>query len=315
MPDDTPVEISSKKARALLAYLAISGGGAHSREHLATLLWDRSGDAHARASLRQALRALKSALGDAEAKIEASADAVQLDHRFINTDVGRILAGGGWDASVLPASGALRVLNGFSGMAEPFEEWRRGVELQVRASLQARASEMLDDARGRDAHFDAIRWAVVLISLDPLNEDAYAAKMNAELADGRPSAALATFQACEAELRRQLDCGPNETLAQAAKRARLLLSKTRATDNANAPVAPVENVDAERAQAAAPSSNIKTAPLAQHSWSLLRARRSATGHRHRRVGAYLAFAAPAWPEHKPRQRRSCGRPRSAQYPN
>jgi DNA-binding SARP family transcriptional activator len=54
----SPVEIATKKAVALLAYL-VTTGKTHSRERLAALLWPEASDDVARTSLRQALRALK----------------------------------------------------------------------------------------------------------------------------------------------------------------------------------------------------------------------------------------------------------------
>src|ERR1700674_2172614 len=52
-----------KKARALLGYLCLASGARVPRASLATMLWDRVGDALARASLRQALRELSAAMG------------------------------------------------------------------------------------------------------------------------------------------------------------------------------------------------------------------------------------------------------------
>jgi DNA-binding SARP family transcriptional activator len=52
----------SNKVRALLAYLAVEGARAHSREHLAALLWPEQPDRVARQNLRQALYALRQTL-------------------------------------------------------------------------------------------------------------------------------------------------------------------------------------------------------------------------------------------------------------
>src|SRR5260370_22626085 len=53
------VAVRSKKARALLAYLAMKPDGRASREELATLLWGDTPDAQARHSLRQCLVSLR----------------------------------------------------------------------------------------------------------------------------------------------------------------------------------------------------------------------------------------------------------------
>src|SRR5262245_56929093 len=59
----------SRKTRALLAYLALPAGRAHSREALAGLLWADTGDSQARNNLRHALVELRRAL--ARARIAA----------------------------------------------------------------------------------------------------------------------------------------------------------------------------------------------------------------------------------------------------
>ncbi len=60
--DGPTIELPTKKTQALLAYLAIHPGEARTRERVADLLWSDRGDAQAKASLRQALTALRKAL-------------------------------------------------------------------------------------------------------------------------------------------------------------------------------------------------------------------------------------------------------------
>ena len=57
------IPIKSKKARALLAYLALPPGKERSREEVMALLWSERGDEQARSSLRQALSGLRKELG------------------------------------------------------------------------------------------------------------------------------------------------------------------------------------------------------------------------------------------------------------
>src|SRR6476646_4680373 len=67
-----PVQIASRKARALLAILVCRTGEPISRETLTGMLWGDRPEAQARASLRQALSELRSALGDEADAIEAT---------------------------------------------------------------------------------------------------------------------------------------------------------------------------------------------------------------------------------------------------
>ena len=53
--------LPTRKAQALLAYLALTPGRAHPRDKLTALLWPETGDRRARHSLRQALFSLRKA--------------------------------------------------------------------------------------------------------------------------------------------------------------------------------------------------------------------------------------------------------------
>lgn len=120
--DGSTVEISSLKARALLAYLALSPNMRHSREHLAALLWDRSDDERARASLRQAVGALRRSLGPDCDKIflTRNADYLALEPSRIDVALPTAETGNG----VVSQTEFIEDLNIRS---EPFEEWRRNV--------------------------------------------------------------------------------------------------------------------------------------------------------------------------------------------
>ena len=51
--DGKPADLPGKKIRALVAFLGVESGRAHSREALASLLWAETGDERARHNLRQ----------------------------------------------------------------------------------------------------------------------------------------------------------------------------------------------------------------------------------------------------------------------
>ena len=63
------VTLPTRKAKALLVYLAMAAGEPQTRGKLATLFWDRSAEEQARASLRQTLSVLRKALATAGADI------------------------------------------------------------------------------------------------------------------------------------------------------------------------------------------------------------------------------------------------------
>src|ERR1044071_4417085 len=79
-----PVELRTRKAGAVLSYLALSDTKQESRERLVGLLWSRSDEEKARASLRQVVRELRSML------TEAGYDGFIAERLVIGLDLGRI---------------------------------------------------------------------------------------------------------------------------------------------------------------------------------------------------------------------------------
>ena len=59
------IELRTRKASAVLSYLALTETKHESRERLVGLLWSRSDEEKARASLRQVVRELRTALEEA----------------------------------------------------------------------------------------------------------------------------------------------------------------------------------------------------------------------------------------------------------
>src|SRR6266446_5805577 len=66
--DGVPLEVDTRKAIALLAYLAVNKQD-HRRDTLATLFWPEYDQSHARASLRRTLSALKRGLGGSRLEV------------------------------------------------------------------------------------------------------------------------------------------------------------------------------------------------------------------------------------------------------
>src|SRR5258705_900915 len=79
-----PIELRTRKAGAVLSYLALSEMKQESRERLVGLLWSRSDEEKARASLRQVVRELRSMLE------EAGYDGVVAERRVVGIALVRI---------------------------------------------------------------------------------------------------------------------------------------------------------------------------------------------------------------------------------
>jgi DNA-binding SARP family transcriptional activator len=96
------VALPTKKAQALLAYLALPLGQAHPRDKLAALLWGGIREESARNSLRQALFTLRKALATtAPPSLTLDRDTIALDRGGVSVDVAdfeRLLADGAPEA-------------------------------------------------------------------------------------------------------------------------------------------------------------------------------------------------------------------------
>ena len=84
----TPLALPTRKAKALLAYLALSPASAQPRDKLASLLWGSTLDTTARTSLRQTLYALRKCLREAGPRLLAvDGESVSLDPNAVTIDV------------------------------------------------------------------------------------------------------------------------------------------------------------------------------------------------------------------------------------
>ena len=80
--DDQPIELPSRPAQSLLAYLAINAGVPHRREKLAGLLWPDSTEENARGYLRQALWRIKKSLEEHDLQAEDYLDSDKINISF-----------------------------------------------------------------------------------------------------------------------------------------------------------------------------------------------------------------------------------------
>jgi TolB-like protein len=206
--------LSSKKARALLAYLALLPDKPHSREGLATLLWGDRMDEQARHSLRQALSALRKALGDAHGRdLIGEDDSVRLSGTAVDTDV-RALESYARDVSTATLEAAARLyegslLDGLRVDEEGFDAWLASerervhvlaIGLLERLALHQEQSGALDEAIATARH---------LVSIQPVSEEGHRLLMRLLAASGRRTDALQQYQACVDALRRELDSQPS----------------------------------------------------------------------------------------------------------
>jgi DNA-binding SARP family transcriptional activator len=222
--------LPTRKAQALLAYLALPLGQAHPRDKLAALLWGGIRVESARASLRQALFAIRRALADVEGKVlRQDADTLALVTGAVDVDVDAFerLVADGAPETLAQAAALYRgdLLSGFALDETPFEEWLLGERERLRELALEGLARLLAQQRRANATEAAVVTALRLLTLDPLQEPAYRMLMRLYAEDGRRGAALRQYQRCVAVLQRELGVEPEtetKELYQEILRARHL---------------------------------------------------------------------------------------------
>jgi len=207
--------LPTRKAEMLLAYLALPAGHAHSRDKLAALLWGDRQDAQARASLRNAIAALRAVLG-ADA-IRGERDMVELKPVHVSTDIDRLAAAAAGEAAIGDAflQLALRteLLEGAAPPSEGFADWL-SFERTRCDGLSARAAQ-----RAIAAHEQAGRFAAAmdlaqrLVARDPLREHSQRVLIRSYLAAGEQSRASAQLEICREVLARELGVAVSDETA------------------------------------------------------------------------------------------------------
>ena len=213
------ISLPNRKARALLAYLALPPGRTHSRGKLAALLWGDRPESQARASLRQELYGLRRALAPLEpAALRLLDDTVSLDPAKVEVDVAlleRLLAEG--TPSALEAAGALYQGDLLEGLAvdEPaFEEWLLPERERVRERATQALAQLFEQQRVAGALVAALQTGLRLLALEPACEPVHRALIRLYLRLGRRDAALRQFQSCVEATRRELGVEPEVETTQ-----------------------------------------------------------------------------------------------------
>ncbi len=214
------VAIVSRRARAILAYLALTPEHAATRERLCGLLWSDRGETQARASLRQCLVELK------EATTTANLDLLSIERVHV------ALVPGGHDSDVAELERALAhedaeplrlILGGvaatpllddldFSGL---YRDWRDHARVRLDQAVATGVMAHLSRLEAAESWASVRQLADAYLRRDHLDEAVAAAAIRAEVALGSTAAAHRRFQALEAELKREFGVAPGPAARQA----------------------------------------------------------------------------------------------------
>ena len=213
------LSLPSRKAQALLAYLALPLGRAHPRDKLAALLWGGIREESARASLRQVLFVARKAIGGSEsAVLRQEGEALALIPSAVDVDVAtfeRAVAEGTPEA--LERAAALYHGDLLAGSAideAPFEEWLIGERERLRELALEGLAKLLAHQRRGGVIEAAVGTALRLLALDPLQEVVHRTLMRLYAGLGRRGTALRQYQQCVNVLGRELGIEPEAETKQ-----------------------------------------------------------------------------------------------------
>ena len=224
--DSAPIQVDTRKAIALMAYLAVTGER-HRRDALAALLWPDADQARARAALRRTLSTVKKALAGCGLRVDRETvvldwdadlwvDLVQfrsqkaecLGHAHGETDV--------CDACLDPLQKALDLyrgdlLAGFTLRDSPaFDDWESTESESLRRDL-ADVLQRLAQRHSARGEFDrALAHTRRRLVLDLLDESVHRLLMQLYFWAGQRSAALNQYRECVRVLDRELGVAPLE---------------------------------------------------------------------------------------------------------
>jgi DNA-binding SARP family transcriptional activator len=228
--DGAPVSLDTRKALALLAYLALSGER-HSRDHLAGLLWPEYPQSQARASLRRTLSVLHQALDESLLDISRESlgllpeSGLQVDvyefRRLISQCQSHGHPANQTCTSCLEAlESAVSLyhgdfLAGFGLRDSPaFDDWQYLQQESLRHEMISVLERLTSAFIARHEFEPAIRQALRWIELDHLHETAHRQLMLLYTWTNNRSAALHQYRNCVRALEEALGVAPLEATTQ-----------------------------------------------------------------------------------------------------
>jgi DNA-binding SARP family transcriptional activator len=241
---ERPLTFSTRKALALLVYLAVEGG-THTRKTLSEAFWPELDAEHGRAALRATLLELRKLLERSHAPGERAHLLVEretlrfdqssplvLDLRFVEAASKRVgrgiepLADPAREARLSQLEQATRLAHGpFLASftlrdSQFFDDWTR----QQREYWHLRVHQLFDTlSRLYEQAGDAERASQTVsrwLSFDPLNEEGYRRLMRLRFAQGDRAGALRAYANGRAVLADQLQVEPEPETVALAKRIR-----------------------------------------------------------------------------------------------
>ena len=205
--DGRIVEPDTRKATALLAYLALVGERP-SRDALAAFLWPEFDDRRAKAALRRTLSALKSTVG--HQAVYATREQIGLEMDAVWCDLvtfRQLVAQEKWEMAVPLYRDDF--LSGFTLRDSiPFDDWQLQQAEQLRHEFSTALEQLVQSAIAQHDFAAGLDFARRWLQLDSLREDAHRQLMRLYAWSGQRSAALLQYRDCVRILDEELGVSP-----------------------------------------------------------------------------------------------------------
>ena len=209
--DGRPADLTSRKARALIAYLAVESGRAHTREFLATLLWGDIGEERARHNLRQTLSKIRKWCDGA---VKSAGESLRIDSDVCRSDVADFeRLAKSRDIDDLKACLDLyrgELLEGFSVREADYEDWLLMARGRLARIAGERADRLAADLAAADRVDEAVGVLERRLALDAACEHAHRELMQLLGRSGRRAEALRQYRSCTQALERVLGTQPSD---------------------------------------------------------------------------------------------------------
>lgn len=210
------ISIATRKAEALLYYLAAHPGDMIPRPALCRLLWPRSEEAQARASLRQELAVLRRAFRDLGVEpVNSEGASVTLAPGFFETDLSRFKSALGgssvkeWRAGLDLYTGPF--LADVQVRSDAFDDWIRHEASSCENMALNTALQCLERTKAEDPNAAELeRDARKVLEIAPAEDRAHLSLMQFYEAAGQKGRALEQYRQYEAAIDRLVDLTPSE---------------------------------------------------------------------------------------------------------
>ena len=203
-----PVEIPSRPAQSLLAYLALNPETKHRREKLAGLLWPESEETNARSNLRHALWRLRKAIGEEY----FVADKVTIAFKVLEDCEFDVYCLEGERIKTETVDALIKAVSVYGGDLLPgfYESWVVLERERLRSAFEHVIQRLLDLLMEKGSWLEVLEWGERWIALGHVPEPAFRALMAAYGALGDSSGLAAVYIRCCDALQEELGVEPSE---------------------------------------------------------------------------------------------------------